>query len=270
MSKPRTVQEIQKAIKKQHIWRGDRAVDESFATGLRTTFSWSQTPRTRLLLFLRSSGFHVTGEQVTVDKRAAVDAIECVHRCGTTVRLLEAYYRQLGVKLVLMNGARCAQIWEPDDWASRGPDNKVTVVLNVWNDHVSTYTTDVGDEVPEETGLPWPQVCLITARADDDEHRYDEMKELDWCELLEAWQEKHKGTVFWITGPLEDLEKDLHSNGLAFVPHYTAPGKCNLSTCLSRTAAMRAAPLARCAAPSASKECPRIIGSKENLSAHAR
>ncbi len=53
------------------------------------------------------------------------------------------------------------------------------------------------------------------------------MKEFDWCELLEAWQETHKGTVFWTTGPLEDLEHGLHEHALAFVPHYTAPGQCN-------------------------------------------
>ena len=53
------------------------------------------------------------------------------------------------------------------------------------------------------------------------------MKELEWGELPEAWQERSKGTVFWTTGPLEDLEHGLHENGLAFVPHYMAPGKCN-------------------------------------------
>ena len=122
LSKPRTIKDIQAALK--NIWRGkNHAVeDESFAAALRTAFTWSKTPRVRLLLFLRSAGFHVSGEQVTEHKPAA-DAIECVRKCGTPVYLLEAYYRQLGVKLVLMNGSRCAQIWEPDDWASRGHDD---------------------------------------------------------------------------------------------------------------------------------------------------
>ena len=92
----------------------------------------------------------MSGEQVTVHK-VQNNAIECVRRCGTPVRLLEAYYCQLGVKLVLMSGSRCAQIWEPSDWASRFKDNKVILVLNVWNEHVSTYTPDVGDEVPNQS-----------------------------------------------------------------------------------------------------------------------
>jgi hypothetical protein len=79
------------------------------------------------------------------------------------VRLLQAYYKQLGVKLVLMNGSRCAQIWEPVDWATRYKDNKVTVVLNVWNDHVSTYETDIGDDILGKTARQWPEVLLVSA-----------------------------------------------------------------------------------------------------------
>ena len=53
-------------------------MDESFAAALRTTCTWSKTPRTRLLIFLRSAGLHVSGEQVTVHKAAKNNAIECV------------------------------------------------------------------------------------------------------------------------------------------------------------------------------------------------
>ena len=151
MSKqPRTVQEIQKAMEKQNIWRQGHALDESFTAALRAAFPWCKTARTRLLLSLRFWAFHVSGEQVTPEKppAAAKNAVECVRHCGTPVRLLDAYYRRLGVKLVIMNGSRCAQIWEPPGWESRGRDDKVTVVLNVWNDHVSTYTPDVGDDIP--------------------------------------------------------------------------------------------------------------------------
>ena len=38
-------------------------------------------------------------------------------------------------------------------------------------------------------------------------------------------QDKRKA-VFWTEAPLERLEKGLHDNGLAFVPHYSAPGQC--------------------------------------------
>ena len=79
------------------------------------------------------------GEQVALEKPPASNAVECVRTCGTPLHLLQADYDRLGVKLVLPNGNRCAHIWEPDDWAKRGQDDKATVVLNVWNDHVSTY-----------------------------------------------------------------------------------------------------------------------------------
>ena len=83
-------------------------MDGSFASALKEVFTWSKTPRTRLVLFLRSSGFHVAGEQVTLEKPPALatNAVECVRQCGTPVRLLQAYYSELGVKLVLMNGGR--------------------------------------------------------------------------------------------------------------------------------------------------------------------
>ena len=41
--RPRTVQEIQKAMEKQHIWRGGHALDESFAAALRAAFPWCKT-----------------------------------------------------------------------------------------------------------------------------------------------------------------------------------------------------------------------------------
>ena len=52
-------------------------------------------------------------------------------------------------------------------------------------------------------------------------------RELDWCELLTAWQEKRKGVVFWTTEPIKELETNLWEKRLAFIPHYTAPGECN-------------------------------------------
>ena len=170
----------------------------------------------------------MSGEQVTLEleKPVTKNAVECVREFGTPVRLLEAYYHRLGVKLVIMNGSRCAQIWEPPNWASRGRDDKVTVVLNVWNDHVSMYAPDVGNDIPSEVGTrEWPGVLLVTAKADDDEHRYDDMRELDWCDLLEAWLEKRKGVVFWTTAPIKELETGLHTHDFAFIPHYMAPGE---------------------------------------------
>ena len=100
----KTVQEIQKAMDRQQIWRRAHEVDESFPAALRAAFTWSRTPRTRLLLFLRAMNFHVTGEKVTLTSPPNSNAVECVRECGTPVRLLQAYYKRLGLKLVLMSG----------------------------------------------------------------------------------------------------------------------------------------------------------------------
>ncbi len=152
LAKPRSVQEVQKAAEKQHIWRRNYAVDASFAATLKEAFPWCKTSRTWLLLCLRVWGMHVTGEQVALEKPQPIghNAAECVRTFGTPVKLLQAYYRRLDVKLVLMNGSRCAHIWEPENWATRGQNAKVTVVLNVWCDHVSTYNADVGCHVPDK------------------------------------------------------------------------------------------------------------------------
>ena len=119
LAAPRSVQEVQKAAEKQHIWRRNYAVDASFSATLRQAFPWCKTPRTRLLLCLRAWGMHVAGEQVALETPAASNAVECVRTFGTPVRLLEAYYRSLDVKLVLMSGSRCAYMWQPPDWEQR-------------------------------------------------------------------------------------------------------------------------------------------------------
>ncbi len=97
---------------------------------------------------------HVAGEQVALEKPQPTvhNAAECVRTFGTPVKLLQAYYNRLDVKLVLMNGSRCAHVWQPDDWATRDRDQgaKTTVVLNVWSDHVSTYHSDVGCYAPDK------------------------------------------------------------------------------------------------------------------------
>ena len=54
----------------------------------------------------------------------------------------------------------------------------------------------------------------------------DEMVELDWCLLIEAYQ-KRKGVVFWTTEKTETLKKGLQDHRLAYVPHYSAPGRLN-------------------------------------------
>ena len=158
---------------------------------------------------------------------AASNAVECVRTFGTPVRLLEAYYRSLDVKLVLMNGSRCAYIWQPPDWEQRYKDARVTVVLNVWGDHVWAYDADAGRHAPAAPDKQeWAEDLLLTPKTEEDAHNYDDMVELDWPQLLEAWHDKRKA-VFWTTASIESLEQGLHDNSLAFVPHYSAPSQCS-------------------------------------------
>ena len=223
----RSVQDVQRAAEKQHIWRRNFAVETSFAATLRQAFPWCKTPRTRLLLCLRAWGVYVAGEQVTLQKPAASNAVECICKFGTPVRLLEAYYRSLDVKLVLMNGSRCAHIWQPPDWEQRYKDARVTVVLNIWNDHVWAYDAETGRNAPSVCDdKEWAEDLLLTPKQEEDAHDYDSMVELSWPLLLEAWHDKRKA-VFWTTAAIESLEKELHDNSLAFVPHYSAPSECS-------------------------------------------
>ena len=115
---------------------------------------WCTTPRTRLLYFLRDAGWWVEGELVSLEKPVP-DALEALRVCGTPVKLLVAYYEQLNVKLVLMNGGRCHRVWEPEGWHERERDQKIAVVLNVWSNHVSAYRSDVGDMHPQEKKKRW-------------------------------------------------------------------------------------------------------------------
>ena len=43
LAKPRSVAEVQKAAEKGHIWRGNFAVDASFAATLKAAFPWCKT-----------------------------------------------------------------------------------------------------------------------------------------------------------------------------------------------------------------------------------
>ena len=89
---------------------------------------------------LRLWGVFVAGEQVTVTKPLpfATNAHDCVRTFGTPVHLYKHYYEKLKTRLVLMNGSSCTHDWTPFDWNTRSADKKVSVILNVWADHVST------------------------------------------------------------------------------------------------------------------------------------
>ena len=105
-----------------------------------------------------------------------------------------------------MNGSRCAHIWQPDDWATRSADAKVTVALNVCADHVSAYHPDVGCHAPKNPDKQqWAEHLLVSAKGDQDAHLYDDMVQFDWQLLLGAVRDKRKA-VFWTDEPLERLE----------------------------------------------------------------
>ena len=115
---------------------------------------------------------------------------------------------------------------DPSRLETRGQDARVTVILNVWNDHVFTYNTDVGAP-PDVSKDNWADESLLKAADEEDTHCYDEMLPLAWPELMEAWHERRK-TVFWTTEPIKSLEDALRANGLSFVPRYSAPDQCNV------------------------------------------
>ncbi len=101
--------------------------------------------------------------------------------------------------------------------------------MNVWADHVSTYDSDIRHAPEKPDKQLWAENLLVSTKGDKDEHLYDEMVQFEWPLLLKALQDKHSKhkAVFWTDYKLERLEKGLHNNGLAFVPHYSAIGVCN-------------------------------------------
>ena len=66
-----------------------------------------------------------------------------IQQHGTPVRLLELFYCKMGVRLIIFQGSTCRYVHVPDDWDLRSTSDKITVVLNIWNNHVFTYKRDV-------------------------------------------------------------------------------------------------------------------------------
>ena len=187
LNKPCTIDGLMLAIERRHIWRRKYNLPIKFVEAVREVFTWTKTPRIRLVLFLRLFDFHVDGENVMLRAPSHADeAIQAIRTCGTKVSLLVAFYERLDVKLVLINGSRFVRTWVPMDWDSRERDDKVSVVLNVWSHHVSAYKPQVGDQVIDTVVPKWVESELLTQRDDLDEHKYDAMEELDWLKIIEA------------------------------------------------------------------------------------
>ena len=77
----------------------------------------------------------------------------------------------------------------------RGKADKLTVILNVWSHHVSTYNPSVADVVPAEGQKKWHQVELAMERDEQDRDLYDDMEEFEFPLVVEAMQQK-KQLVF--------------------------------------------------------------------------
>ena len=221
---PRCIAEILKAMEKQHIWRGQHMQPQPFRDAVRSAFPFCKTPRTLLLLFLRSAGLWVEGERVLTEKPIS-GAAAVVRECGTPVKLLVAYYEKLGVRLILLNGSHCEKVFTPGDWEERSRDKQVSVVLNVWSNHVSCYKADAAQaHLAEKKERVWDILKLSCFRASPDEHRYDEMEELDWARLKEVYDSREKNVVMHTTKNVQKLKDGLHGHDLSFIPHYSAPG----------------------------------------------
>ena len=212
------------------MWRGNFAVSASFSATLKQVFEWCKTARTRLLLCLRLWGMWVAGEEVTKQQPDAKvpNARDVVRKFGTPVKLLKAFYMKLDVRLVLMNGSRCADVWQPTNWATRTARDKTTVVLNVWADHVSCYDSSVSGFAPlKPTENTWSEHLLATDKDQDDEHDYDTMRPFNWADLLEAWKDK-RAEVFWTTQNLNKLlQQNARDHQLACKPHWAGPERCS-------------------------------------------
>ena len=64
-------------------------------------------------------------------------AREAIQKHGAPVGLLQRFYLELGVRLVIYHGSLCRYVHTPSDWGQRVQRN--TVVFNIWGNHTFTY-----------------------------------------------------------------------------------------------------------------------------------
>lgn len=247
---PRTFDEIAEAHRKGNIYRQTPKQKktepplpaESLFKALARHISWSMDPQQRLLTFLRLFKFKIMlkhGRFVAKDTKKRVElppeapteettaAREALQKHGTPMRLLEMFYKKLKVRLVIFQGATCRYVHTPDDWDTRGKDEKQTVVLNVWSKHVFTYTRGVHNRQFEAHAIKvLPDKALVTLR-DEERYKFEDMLPLDWALLLEKHQEGDRGAVFWTTSHMDEgFFKPLEDMGLAFTPYWPTTEAC--------------------------------------------
>ena len=120
LKKPRTVDVIKKALWSNSIYRGTMSVSLPKAM---EAISWTTDATQRILTFLymfpefraTPEGFVAGGvTRATNAQQAKAAVIE--H--GTSVRLLQLLFIELGVRLVIYNGSTRRYVHVPDNWDS--------------------------------------------------------------------------------------------------------------------------------------------------------
>ena len=251
LQKPRNLDEIAYAVTKGNVYQQTAKQKktepelpaEKLQKALLRHISWSGDARHQLLTFLRlfKCRISVTSDRfVAKDSKKRVEiapeapsaktqaAREALQKHGTPMRLLELFYKKLNVRLVIFSGATCRYVHTPDDWDSRGKDDKHTVVLNVWSNHVFTYDRETHNRTFQaHSRKAIPEIALITLRDNDERYNYENMLPLNWALVLQTIQECVRGTVFWTTSEMnEDFFKPLEDMDVTFTPFWPTPAAC--------------------------------------------
>ena len=240
LAKPKTFAEIVEGINKGNIYRKNAdgpAPSVSLIKVLNMHMTWTHDKLHRLLLFLcmfpeefvalpSDAGF--VNRTVGDDTVCADSARKAIKHFGTPVRLLELFFRKLGARILLLQGDVCRYAHVPEDWEGRSAQDKTTVVLNVWNKHVFTYTRAVAN-IPLVVRQPkHHDYKLISLRAeDDDRSEYEKMVEFDWADFASALQRKAVGTIFWTTERIDlTFLKGLDHHNVSYIPRWSSFTEC--------------------------------------------
>ena len=151
-------------------------------------------------------------------------AANAIKTHGTPVRLLKLFYESLGCRLVLFQRSTCRYVHIPDDWSTRPWNEKDTVVLNIWSNHVFTYNNSVND-IPFHPKEPFhAEFQLASLKPREDRFDFKTMKPFSWADLAVAVQEKANGTIFYITQFLDHSFFDgLEDHNYTFCPSWKTP-----------------------------------------------
>ena len=139
LNKAKTHEEITQATNKNNMYRQKKndppRPKQTLLQCLNTPMTWATSSEQRLLTFLcmlpdevapipRDGGFvsrrfNNRGAATDCLSTQAPTAKAAIQMHGTPVRLLELFYRKMGVRLVIFQGAICRYVHVPDDWNTR-------------------------------------------------------------------------------------------------------------------------------------------------------